>query len=109
MQGKLVKMAAPHSGSANASSMDLKKTKMKSSTHGNEVLRSLGKLRCNDELCDFTVLADGKALRVGTLFTAEYVLHSRVSDTVDSMNCYIRAKKLKLLSNRYRKSHKRVQ
>ena len=65
MQGKAQKMEGAASASTATTTMDSKKNhKMKSSCHGNQVLENLGNLRKSDDLCDFTVAADGLSIKV---------------------------------------------
>ena len=47
-----------------ASAAETRKKRMKSKSYGDVVISQLDNLRKNDELCDFTVKAEGKAIRV---------------------------------------------
>ena len=47
-----------------AQAADMRRTSMRSSDYGNIIVNTLNSLRKNDELCDFTVSAEGKSIRV---------------------------------------------
>ena len=50
--------------SSSSSSVELRRRCMKSPTYGQSLVLSLDQLRKNDELCDFTVSAEGKSIKV---------------------------------------------
>ena len=60
----MVRLSAPVTMAAAA---DNKRTRMKSASYGNEVIASLNRLKHGDELCDFTVLAGGKSIKVSLI------------------------------------------
>ena len=47
-----------------ASATETKKRKMKSRCYGDDMIKSMSQLRENDELCDFTVSAEGQSFKV---------------------------------------------
>jgi hypothetical protein len=54
------------------------RTRMVSKSYGSEVLSRLRSLQQCDMLCDFTVCAEGKSLRVSVLCQQFYDLSSQV-------------------------------
>ena len=56
-----IKMAATMAADAR------KTTKMKSKSYGDVIINNFDNLRKNDELCDFTVSAQGKSIRVSVM------------------------------------------
>ena len=47
-----------------ASAAETRKSKMKSASYGDTVIETFKELKQNDELCDFTVSAEGKSIKV---------------------------------------------
>ena len=58
-----------------ASAAETRKSKMKSASYGDTVIETFKELKQNDELCDFTVSAEGKSIKVKYKFIHTDYIH----------------------------------
>ena len=58
-----------------ASAAETRKSKMKSASYGDTVIETFKELKQNDELCDFTVSAEGKSIKVQYKFIHTDSIH----------------------------------